>query len=122
MWRPWSPQSAAGALSAAGLPLETAFSLLSESVFHIGNNSGLSHVAAAFGVPTLCLSGPSNPAKSGPLEEGPYTIWAGSAETGRESAFRVHPALEAITADRVLALVREKMSFLTSAACGGQTA
>ena len=44
-----------------GAPLETIFSLLSTASLFVGNDSGPAHMAAAFGVPSVVLFGPSNP-------------------------------------------------------------
>ncbi len=45
----------------AGAPLETIFSLMNSASLFIGNDSGPAHIAAAFGVPSVVLFGPSNP-------------------------------------------------------------
>ena len=97
-----------GALPAADLPLNTVFSLIAGARFHIGNNSGLAHVASALGVPCVCLSGPSNPDKSGPLGQAVYHL-GGSDRTGREGLFRIHPALRELPASAVLDLVRSEI-------------
>lgn len=43
------------------LPLERLAALLAESALYIGNDSGVSHLAAAMGVPTIALFGPTRP-------------------------------------------------------------
>lgn len=45
----------------SGAPLDTIFSLMKSASLFVGNDSGPAHVAAAFGVPSLVLFGPSNP-------------------------------------------------------------
>lgn len=45
----------------AGSSLEATKSLLSEAQLFIGNDSGPAHMAAAFGVPSVVLFGPSDP-------------------------------------------------------------
>lgn len=64
--RPWlhvrGPAEAAhrtpeGALPAHDLPLDQLASLLAQAGLHLGNDAGVSHLAAAVGAPTLCLFG-----------------------------------------------------------------
>ncbi len=45
----------------AGAPLDQMFSLMQSASLFVGNDSGPAHVAAAFGVPSVVLFGPSNP-------------------------------------------------------------
>lgn len=59
-------------------PLEAAAALERCALF-VGNDSGLMHMAAALGVPTLGLFGPSNPALFRPW--GPHTAIATTRET-----------------------------------------
>jgi len=42
-------------------PLEQVASILSRAAVYIGNDSGVTHLAAALGVPTLALFGPTDP-------------------------------------------------------------
>jgi ADP-heptose:LPS heptosyltransferase len=51
-------------VGAADLP--TAFACLGRCALFIGNDSGLMHIAAASGVPTVGLFGPSRPEHYGP--------------------------------------------------------
>ena len=44
-----------------GAPLDTIFSLMRSASLFIGNDSGPAHIAAAFGVPSVVMFGPSNP-------------------------------------------------------------
>lgn len=50
----------------AGAPLAQLKTLLSGAEFFAGNDSGPAHMAAAFGVPSVVLFGPSDPAIWGP--------------------------------------------------------
>jgi heptosyltransferase-2 len=52
---------------ATGMPLSRVAALLSESRGYIGNDSGVSHLAAALGVPTVAVFGPTDPAVWAPL-------------------------------------------------------
>jgi heptosyltransferase III len=47
---------------ARNLPLDLLSALLARSYGYIGNDSGVTHLAAALGIPTLALFGPSDPA------------------------------------------------------------
>ena len=54
---------------AGKLDLLTAYAVLRRSALFIGNDSGLMHIAAASGVPTLGLFGPSREQHYGPWGE-----------------------------------------------------
>ncbi|MBS29128.1 MAG: glycosyl transferase [Alphaproteobacteria bacterium] len=60
------------------IDLPTAGACLARSALFIGNDSGLMHMAAAAGIPTLGLFGPSRPERYGPW--GSCTAWV-STET-----------------------------------------
>jgi heptosyltransferase III len=49
-----------------GAPLSEIKALMSRASVFVGNDSGPAHVAAAFGVPSVVIFGPSNPAIWGP--------------------------------------------------------
>jgi len=55
---------------AGGIDLATAYACLERSAFYFGNDSGLMHMAAAAGIPTLGLFGPSSEVFYGPF--GPH--------------------------------------------------
>jgi ADP-heptose:LPS heptosyltransferase len=57
----------ARAVVAHELPLGVLGCLLSRAGVFVGNDSGVSHLAAAFGAPTLALFGPTDPAAWRPL-------------------------------------------------------
>jgi heptosyltransferase-3 len=79
--RPWllvvgpADEDAAAALGASSpepvvarsLPPRVLGSVLREAGVYVGNDSGVSHLAAAFGAPVLALFGPSDPAVWAPL-------------------------------------------------------
>ena len=56
----------AGKVVPAGWPLEEVAALLAACDAVIGNDSGLTHLAAALGVPTLALFGPTDPVRTAP--------------------------------------------------------
>ena len=60
-----------GAINAAGrLSLGASALLVSRARVYVGSDTALTHVAAASGVPTVALFGPSNPVKWGPWPRG----------------------------------------------------
>jgi hypothetical protein len=56
-----------GAVVAAQLPLRVLGAALHRSGLFVGNDSGVSHLAAAYGAPTLALFGPTDPRSWRPL-------------------------------------------------------
>ena len=75
--------------------------LLANAALFLGNDSGPAHIAAAFGVPSVVLFGPSNPAIWGPWQT--------------ESQVVVAPdGLERVSVSRVIAAL-EKLSVLEEA-------
>ena len=70
----------AGFVTAQGLDLPVLAGLLSLSRAHAGHDSGVTHLAAGLGVPTLALFGPTDPALWGPRGSGVKIISAGDAD------------------------------------------
>jgi len=60
-------RSLPGAAVAEGLPARVLGALLSRAGLYVGNDSGVTHLAAAAGTPTLALFGPTDPAAWAPL-------------------------------------------------------
>lgn len=58
-----------GAVVASGWPLRALGAVLGCAGLYVGNDSGVTHLAAAWGAPTLALFGPTDPAVWGPLGE-----------------------------------------------------
>ena len=81
------------------LELPEVAAVLRRAALFLGNDSGLMHLAAAAGAPTLGLFGRSNPAEYGP--SGPRALAVGAEPAGM-AALEVPEVLEA--ADRLLAL------------------
>jgi ADP-heptose:LPS heptosyltransferase len=66
-------------------------------------DTGVAHLATAFGTPSVLLFGPTPPARWGPPAEGPHTVlWHGTG-TGDPWADRVDPSLLDITVEEVVA-------------------
>ncbi|HEY6548414.1 MAG TPA: glycosyltransferase family 9 protein [Vicinamibacteria bacterium] len=61
------PFHASRAVFARGLPLRALGGLLARAGLYVGNDSGVTHLAAAFGAPTLALFGPTDPQIWSPL-------------------------------------------------------
>jgi ADP-heptose:LPS heptosyltransferase len=59
--------SSVPAARVTGVSLSRLAALLSESRGYMGNDSGVSHLAAALGVPTIAVFGPTDPAVWAPL-------------------------------------------------------
>jgi heptosyltransferase-3 len=87
----------AGAVLARGLGVRALGAVLARAGLFIGHDSGVSHLAAAWGAPTLTLFGPTDPALWAPV--GPRV--------------RVLPAprgqMEALSVDEVLSAVRSQV-------------
>lgn len=93
------------------LPVTRLAALLSHAGLFIGNDSGVTHLAAALGLPTVAIFGPTDPMVWGP--RGRQAFWL-MAETGcspcdREiqRACRRQRCLENISVEDVLALIEK---------------
>jgi ADP-heptose:LPS heptosyltransferase len=56
-----------GAVVARNRPLRELGAILARAGLYVGNDSGITHLAAAWGAPTLALFGPTDPAVWAPL-------------------------------------------------------
>lgn len=65
------------------LTLRDLNALLSQAVAHLGNDSGVGHLAAAAGLPGLILYGPTSPVKNAPNGRGMATL-AAPRQAGEE--------------------------------------
>jgi len=66
--------------TAAGLRLSRAAALMARCTCYVGNDSGISHLAAGLGVPTVAVFGPTHPAVWGP--HGPTVCVVGPQAAG----------------------------------------
>ena len=79
------------------MPVRQVASVLVNLNLVISNDTGIMHVAAAVGVPVLCLFGPTDPLQWAPIgEKHRYIV----SENGR---------MESISVDEVLAVAREML-------------
>lgn len=103
-----------------GPDLLTVAACLQKASFFIGNDSGLMHIAAAMGVPTLGLFGPSDERIYGPY--GPRCLAVRTPET-REQLFALQPypgadtplLMGTLTVEKVMEAVRTLTARLKEA-------
>ena len=62
------------AIKCVGLPLRTAAALMRRCSIYVGNDTGTTHLAAAVGVPTVALFGPTDHLRSSPWGENVITL------------------------------------------------
>lgn len=77
---------------ARALPLRTLAAVLSRARVYLGNDSGVSHLAAAAGAPTVAVFGPTDPEQWAPLGPRVYTV---RADSGRLADVSVADVLDA---------------------------
>jgi len=79
--------------------------VVSEAAAVVCNDSGVAHLASAYGTPSVVLFGPTSPSEWGPPSDGPHiALWKGLR--GDPRAAELHPGLEQITVAEVTAAVR----------------
>ncbi len=78
-----------------GLELVDAASVLAASAAYVGNDSGITHLAAALGCPTVAIFGPSDPAIWGPRGDNVTVLRAPGGRLADLTAIRVCAALSA---------------------------
>jgi ADP-heptose:LPS heptosyltransferase len=87
-----------GAVPLGNVPVRVLGALLARAGLYVGNDSGVSHLAAAAGAPTLALFGPTDPAVWGPV--GPLV------ETVRSPDKKMEGLALAVVDDAVSRLLR----------------
>jgi ADP-heptose:LPS heptosyltransferase len=94
-----------GAVLAGRTELDGLAALVAHARLVISGDTGIAHLATAYGTPSVVLFGPMSPARWGPPAR-PYhrAIWHGTqAEPGNALGAAIHPALLRISAGEVLA-------------------
>lgn len=81
--------------------LGTAAALLARARAFVGNDSGLGHIAAAMGTPSLTVFGPGNPDRYRPWGAHARTVLAPHADLAALTPAAVWDALRALLADTV---------------------
>jgi ADP-heptose:LPS heptosyltransferase len=84
--------------------------LIARARLLISGDTGVAHLATAYGTPSVVLFGPMSPARWGPPPDRPYhrAIWHGTrSEPGDRPEPGVHPALLAIDVPEVLTAAAE---------------
>jgi heptosyltransferase III len=77
-----------------GLPSRVLGAVVARAGLYLGNDSGVSHLAAAFGAPTLALFGPTDPAVWAPVGRCVTTV---RSEDGTMSGLSVDPVCDTAT-------------------------
>jgi hypothetical protein len=84
-----------GCLAAAGLPLRVLGAVLAHAGVFVGNDSGVAHLAAAWGAPTVALFGPTDARGWAPDGECVRTV---PSRTGEMAGIEVEEVEEAVRA------------------------
>lgn len=87
-------QQAPAAIFAGGLGFDEIAALAADSLLYIGNDTGLTHLAAAAGARTAAIFGPSDPRRYAPYTPHSLALWkpvrlaeGGVASAGHDTAF-----------------------------------
>ena len=80
--------------SACGMSLERIAVIVSSCDFYVGNDSGITHLAAALGVPALAIFGPTDPAVWAPRASNCLAV--GGTTTSRQARDREWPTCEEV--------------------------
>jgi heptosyltransferase-1 len=73
----------------------------------VGGDSGPTHLAAALGVPLVALYGPTDPARNGPLGQGPMRVLRGvGSVTSHKRVAEIDAGLARIGVDEVVNEIR----------------
>jgi heptosyltransferase-3 len=89
-------------LAAAGqTTLDTAAALLARACAFVGNDSGLGHIAAAMGTPTLTVFGPGDPQRYRPWGPNAHVVLAPDQDLAALGASEVWLALQALLAQTI---------------------
>ncbi len=99
------------AVQAIGLPLPTLAAVLSRCVAFVGNDSGVSHLASALGVPSVVIFGPTDPGHWAPLGDHVRVVCRKSACAACQGPGGLeHTCLDSISVEEVIANLAETRS------------
>ncbi len=96
-----------GAVDASGISLKESAALVKHCARFVCNDSGPMHIAAAMGVPTIAIFGPTNPKKLAPLGKGHIVLQkelpcVPCYKDGKFKKCQTHQCMEEISAKEVL--------------------
>ena len=97
-----------------GLPVTRLAAVLSLASLFVGNDSGVSHLAAALGVPTVAIFGPTDPIVWAP--KGRHSSWlrgdagCGPCDRKTQHTCQSQQCLEKLSVEDVLAFIGAKIS------------
>src|SRR5579863_4280700 len=97
----------AGAAAAVGCTLTELIALIRRARLFIGGDTGPMHLAAALGIPTVAIFGPTYPARNGPFGTRSITLRNALSPTTHARRAQPDPGLLEITTDQVIAAARE---------------
>ncbi|MBI3895593.1 MAG: lipopolysaccharide heptosyltransferase I [Acidobacteria bacterium] len=84
--------------------------LLRRSRLMVGSDTGPSHLAAALGVPTVALFGPTDPQRNGPYGERTKSLRPDNAPTSYQHSAMPAEVMSRISPEEVLSAIRELLA------------
>jgi hypothetical protein len=91
-----------GMIRAESLELDLLAAVISKSGSFVGNDSGISHLASALGIPSIILFGPTSPRHWAPLGPDVAVLWSPQNCYACNSAADEHTCLDNITVEEVI--------------------
>ncbi|MGH1561700.1 glycosyltransferase family 9 protein [Mumia sp. DW29H23] len=96
-----------GSVVAGTTDVRALAALVASALLVVSSDTGVAHLAPAFGTPSVTLFGPTSPAAWGPPEGGRHhVVWHGAGHRGDPHGAALDPALGAIGVDEVVAAAR----------------
>ncbi|WP_238993679.1 glycosyltransferase family 9 protein [Nocardioides caldifontis] len=110
-----------GAVVAGETDLAELAALVAAARLVVCGDTGVAHVASAYGTPSVLLFGPTSPARWGPPGQGPHTVlWHGDG-TGDPWGSEPDASLLLITVEEVVAACRPLLRNPTACGSSGRT-